>query len=120
MHIDEYKSSISSKDKKHAIVLHFNGVKYEVFTLELIIVDWIQTYCREGDLKVILIKRTHGLSPKFDFYIKLLFSGLYNFPSTLFLHIEKLRLNKESMLGLFSFLHFDSFTENGYSECRDV
>lgn len=22
-------------------MLHFNGVKYEVFTLELIIVDWI-------------------------------------------------------------------------------
>lgn len=41
MHIDDYNSSISSKDKKHAIVLHFNGVKYEVFTLELIIVDWI-------------------------------------------------------------------------------
>lgn len=41
MHIDEYNSPISSTDKKHGIVLHFNGLKYEVFTLELIIVDWI-------------------------------------------------------------------------------
>lgn len=41
MHIDEYNSSISSKYMKHGIVLHFNGVKYEVLTLELIIVDWI-------------------------------------------------------------------------------
>lgn len=40
MHIDEY-NSISSKYKKCGIVLHFNGLKHEVFTLELITVDWI-------------------------------------------------------------------------------
>lgn len=41
MHIDEYNSSISSKVNEHGIVLNFNSLKYEMFTMELIIVDWI-------------------------------------------------------------------------------
>lgn len=41
MHIDEYNSSISSKVNKHGIVLNCNSLKYEMFTMELIIVDWI-------------------------------------------------------------------------------